>query len=145
NSYFAIAPWAGSTTLTALEHLEDVADAGTVAQPKTAFLNLGRFLQTAPLSASGGGSQLLIASMEGDTSFDPDSPVLFNGEAITGDALTTWNAIKEYIANIETRYIPQGGATLEELSKSNDLYQYARTLSSMVNELAMLFRLTGWL
>lgn len=102
-----------------------------------------RIRDTIPPPSQGGSAN--IASLEGNEAFDPDNPVIFNGTSLTGDALTTWQLIRWHIDNIETRYIPQGGDDLEELAKSNDLYQYARIVASIVNELAVTLRISGWL
>lgn len=83
-----------------------------------------------------------------NSDFNPDSPVLKNGESITGDALATWQGIRWAIEDYGNRRWVEdgtGGTSLETLAKRDNLYFYARLLATIYNELFIVFRLTGWL
>lgn len=76
--------------------------------------------------------------------FDPDSPVLKNGQLLTGAALQTWKGIDWLIRNHRARrYVQNGGSSVDSLAARDDLYHYARTLACVYGELFTVLRLTG--
>src|SRR5690606_33706846 len=66
--------------------------------------------------------------------------------AVTGQALATWNGIRWLVENHQAkRYVENPGGTVDELFALNDLYHLGRMAGVITNELAVVFRLTGWL
>lgn len=76
--------------------------------------------------------------------FDPDSPVLKNGQVLSGAALQTWRGIDWLIRNHRARrYVQNGGSSVDALAARDNLYHYARTLACVYGELFTVLRLTG--
>lgn len=92
-----------------------------------------------PPAPSGSTFDLAIA-----TDFDRTSPVLKNGQVLSGAALQTWKGIDWLIRNHRTkRWVEAGGPTVDQLAAGDDLYHYARVLAHVYNELLTILRLFG--